>query len=84
MHILIKFSCFLMIIRRFIIFISSSVHLQRLSLLHPPLFTCLDPLPFLQEALEVLVVSRLNGSSVRDVVKMDSQFSLASEHVIRR
>ena len=42
------------------------------------------PLPFLQEALEVLVASRLNGLSVRDVVRMDSQFSLASECVIRR
>ena len=41
------------------------------------------PLPFLQEALEVLVASRINGLSVRDVVRMDSQFSLASEHVIR-
>ena len=49
-----------------------------------PLIAYLDPLPFLQEALEVLVASRLNGSSVRDVVRMDSQFSLASEHVIRR
>ena len=49
-----------------------------------PLVTYLDPLPFLQEALEVLVASRLNGSSVRDVVRMDSQFSLASERVIRR
>ena len=43
----------------------------------------LTPLPFLQEALEVLVGSRLNGLSVRDVVRMDSQFSLASECVIR-
>ena len=42
------------------------------------------PLPFLQEALEVLVASRFNGSSVRDVVRMDSKFSLASERVIRR
>ena len=42
------------------------------------------PLPFLQEALEVFVASRLNGSSVRDVVRMDSQFSLASERVVRR
>ena len=42
------------------------------------------PLPFLQEALEVLVASRLNGSSVRDVVRMDGQFSLASKCVIRR
>ena len=44
----------------------------------------LTPLPFLQEALEVLVASRLNGLSVRDVVRMDSQFSLASERVVRR
>ena len=50
-----------------------------------PLVAYLDPpFPFLQEALEVLVVSRLNGSSVRDVVRMDSQFSLASERVVHR
>ena len=49
-----------------------------------PFVTYLDPLPFLQEALEVLVASKLNGSSVRDVVRMDSQFSLASERVIHR
>ena len=34
--------------------------------------------------LEVLVASRLNCSSVRDVVRMDSQFSLVSERVVRR
>ena len=49
-----------------------------------PSLPILTPLPFLQEALEVLVASRLNGSSARDVVRMDSQFSLASERVIRR
>ena len=49
-----------------------------------PLFAYLNPLPFLQEALEVLVMSRLSGLSVRDVVRMDSQFSLASEPVVRR
>ena len=42
------------------------------------------PLPFLKEALEVLVASKLNGSSVRDVIRMDNQFSLASECVICR
>ena len=49
-----------------------------------PLSPIPTPLPFLQEALEVLIVSRLNGSSVRDVVRMGSQFSLASKRVIRR
>ena len=73
-----------MIICRFVVFISSPVHLQCLPLLHPPSSPISTPLPFLQEALEVLVVSRLNGLSVRDVVRMDSQFSLASERVVRR
>ena len=49
-----------------------------------PLFAYLDPPPLLKEALEVFVASRLNGSSVRDVVRMDSQFSLASKCVVRR
>ena len=51
----------------------------------PPSSPYLNPPPLLtREALEVLVVSRLNGSSVRDVVRMDSQFSLVSECVVRR
>ena len=68
----------------FFFVISSPVHLQCLPLLHPPLCLSRPPLPFLQEALEVLVTLRLYGSSVRDVVRMDSQFSIASERVVSR
>ena len=60
------------------------MHLQCLPLLHPALLAYLDPPPLLTRALEVLVASRLNGSSVRDVVRMDSKFSLASECALRR
>ena len=66
-----------------LLFLFPPVHLQMPPSSPSPSLPMLTP-PFLQEALEVLVASRLNGSSVRDVVRMDSQFSLASERVVRR
>ena len=50
----------------------------------PPLCLSLPPSPSYKRPWRCLFTSRLNGWSVRDVVRMNGQFPLASEHVIHR